>query len=37
MFISVILWSLVICIITLGIYYLYDDKKSKKDDKEDLY
>lgn len=37
MFISVILWGILAAMVGLGIYILYDNRKSKKEDKDDLY
>lgn len=37
MFISVILWGILAAMAGLGIYILYDNRKSKKEDKDDLY
>ena len=37
MFISAILWTIVACIVVLGIYNLYNRKKDKNEDKEDIY
>lgn len=37
MFISAILWTVAICIVGLGIYIIYDNKKDKDRDKQDLH
>lgn len=37
MFISVILWGIAAAIVGLGIYTLYDNRKSKNENKDDLY
>ncbi len=37
MFISAILWTIAICIVGLSIYTIYENKRDKKRDKEDLY